>query len=207
MINYQKIFFGLFLSLIFVFPKFVFAQITNDVQPGGYTNLGNCQNLTYSFITSKETCQAVPASLSTQCNVKATFLDTDNSCTVIAFNCKISCLSVFNYLKNLQAVSDSSNTSGNGNNGGAASVPLKNPLGTSTDSVQKVTGGIINSILGIIGSIALLMFIYGGFTWLTSGGSAENVKKGKEIIVWAVIGLAIVFLSYGLVTFLILNIK
>jgi hypothetical protein len=90
---------------------------------------------------------------------------------------------------------------------GAAEQKLPNPLGASTDSVQKVAGGVINSILGIIGSIALIMFIYGGFTWLTSGGSAENVKRGREIIVWAAIGLIVIFLSYGLVKFLILNIK
>jgi uncharacterized membrane protein YjfL (UPF0719 family) len=61
--------------------------------------------------------------------------------------------------------------------------------------------------MGLVGSIALLMFIYGGFTWMTSGGSAEKVKKGREILMWSAIGLVIIFASYGLVRFLILNIK
>jgi len=92
----------------------------------------------------------------------------------------------------------------NGSNG--ASTPLPNPLGNVT-TPQSLVGNIINYVLGVVGSIALIMFIYGGFTWLTSGGSAESIKKGREIIVWAAIGLIVIFLSYGLVKFLILNIQ
>jgi len=78
---------------------------------------------------------------------------------------------------------------------------LTNPLGTA--SPEELIGRIIKAVLGIVGSIALLMFIYGGFLWLTSGGSPEKIKKGKDVLVWAVIGLAIIFLSYTLVGFVI----
>jgi hypothetical protein len=58
-------------------------------------------------------------------------------------------------------------------------------------------------ILGIVGSIALLFFIYGGFTFLISGGSATQVDKGKKIITGAVIGLVIVFASYLIIKFVL----
>jgi len=58
-------------------------------------------------------------------------------------------------------------------------------------------------ILGIVGSIALLFFIYGGFTFLISGGSATQVDKGKKIITGAVIGLIIVFASYLIIKFVL----
>lgn len=74
---------------------------------------------------------------------------------------------------------------------------LSNPLGTT--SVQTVVARIINAILGVTGSIALLMFIYGGFLFLISGGG-ENVKKGKEVMKWAVIGLAVIIGAYMLVS-------
>ncbi|MBU1179848.1 pilin [Patescibacteria group bacterium] len=82
---------------------------------------------------------------------------------------------------------------------------LTNPLDPSGKYVQPevLIGRIISAVLGIVGSIALLMFIYGGFLWLTSGGSPEKIKKGKDVLVWAVIGLAIIFLSYTLVNFVI----
>lgn len=59
------------------------------------------------------------------------------------------------------------------------------------------------AILALSGSIALLMFFYGGFTWVTSMGNPKKVEQGKEIIVRAVIGLAIIFGSYAFVNFLI----
>ena len=89
----------------------------------------------------------------------------------------------------------------------AGSVCIQNPLGASVTSPQILIGKVINSIMGLVGSIALLMFIYGGITWMTSAGNSDAVKKGREIVVWAVIGLAVIFLSYGLVKFLLLNIK
>lgn len=87
----------------------------------------------------------------------------------------------------------------------AGTTCLNNPL--STDSPQVLIGNVINAIMGIVGSIALLMFIFGGLTWMTSGGSSEKVKKGKDIIVWSAIGLVVIFSSYALVRFLIINVK
>lgn len=49
-----------------------------------------------------------------------------------------------------------------------------------------------NWIFGITGGAALLVFVYGGFVILTAAGG-ERVKKGKDIIVAAVIGLIIIF--------------
>lgn len=83
---------------------------------------------------------------------------------------------------------------------------LKNPLG-SIDTPQALIGKIINSVLGVVGSLALLMFVYGGLTWMTSSGSQEKVKKGRDIIVWSAIGLAIIFASYGLVRILLNSVK
>ena len=78
---------------------------------------------------------------------------------------------------------------------------LPNPLGTDNPNI--LVGNIINFILGFVGTIALILFIYGGFTWMLSAGSPDKVKKGKNIIVWAVIGLFVVFTAYILVRFVI----
>lgn len=56
-------------------------------------------------------------------------------------------------------------------------------------------------ILGIVGSLSLAMFIYGGFMFLISAGSADSVGKAKQIITAAVIGLIIVFSSYLIIKF------
>jgi hypothetical protein len=91
--------------------------------------------------------------------------------------------------------------------GCAADAPncLVNPLKVNTP--QELIGQIINSVLGVVGSIALLMFVYGGITWMTSSGNSEKVKKGRDIIVWSAIGLVVVFSAYGLVRVLIEGIR
>lgn len=92
------------------------------------------------------------------------------------------------------------NTSG----GSGGTVTLNPPAGIGKNLTPQVfIGKIINSALGIVGSLALLMFIYGGFTWLTSAGSADKVTKGKNILVWATIGLVVIFMSYGATRFVL----
>lgn len=57
-------------------------------------------------------------------------------------------------------------------------------------------------VLGIVGSLTLLMFIYGGFTFLISAGSSEKVSQAKKIITAAVVGLIIVFGSWLIINFI-----
>ena len=73
---------------------------------------------------------------------------------------------------------------------------LVNPIGTT--SVAAFIGQIINAGLGILGSLALLTFIYGGFLWLTSAGDSKKVSEGTEVMKWSVIGLVIIFGAVGL---------
>lgn len=76
---------------------------------------------------------------------------------------------------------------------------ITNPLGDKTNSIPLLLGKVINASLGIVGSLALVMFIYGGFIWMLAAGNDQKVQKGKDIILWAVIGLIVIFSSYALV--------
>lgn len=78
---------------------------------------------------------------------------------------------------------------------------LDNPLGEEDPRI--IIGNIIRAGLGIVGSLTLAFFIIGGFFWITSAGNDEKVKRGKDIIIWASFGLALIFFSYALVTFLL----
>lgn len=81
-----------------------------------------------------------------------------------------------------------------------AAVELYNPLGSGGYDIREVLGRVIKGIISIIGSLALLMFVYGGTLWLTSGGNSEMVKKGKDILVWSTLGLVVIFTSYAIVS-------
>jgi len=87
---------------------------------------------------------------------------------------------------------------------------LRNPTGNPSVEGECRSVSIFITLLinfskylfSIVGALALLFFIYGGFTLILSQGGTEQVKKGKDIMVAAVIGLIIVFGAYMLVRFL-----
>ncbi len=63
--------------------------------------------------------------------------------------------------------------------------------------IETAVANIGNWILGIVGSLVFAAYIYGGIRWMTSGGGSEGVKKGKDAISKATIGLVIVFIAYA----------
>jgi len=81
-------------------------------------------------------------------------------------------------------------------------VELPNPL-EGKDDIPTLVGNIINYVLGILGVLALVMFIYGGLIWMTSEGAPDKIKKGKDTLVWAILGLALIFFSYALLDFIL----
>ncbi|MBD3270434.1 hypothetical protein GF376_02820 [Candidatus Peregrinibacteria bacterium] len=58
---------------------------------------------------------------------------------------------------------------------------------------------IVNYFLGFLGLVAVLMVIYGGILVLTSAGDPEKAGKGKKILLFAVIGIVIILLSFAFV--------
>jgi hypothetical protein len=76
-------------------------------------------------------------------------------------------------------------------------VTLDNPLGNIT-TVDALTGNIIKTVLGVMGSLTLLAFVYGAFLWLTSAGEAEKVQTGKNTMLYATIGVFVIFSAYAI---------
>jgi len=75
---------------------------------------------------------------------------------------------------------------------------ITNPLG-NIGTVSGLLAKIINYMLGLVGFIALIALITGGARMIMDFGSEEQVKKGKTTIMWAVIGLLVVMLSYVII--------
>ena len=74
------------------------------------------------------------------------------------------------------------------------------------DNVETTLKNIINAIVGLLGIVCVIVMIIGGVTYMTSGGDAGKVKKGKDTILYGLIGLVICALSYVLVNFVIFNV-
>ncbi len=64
-------------------------------------------------------------------------------------------------------------------------------------------GNIINGIIGVLGIVAVVVIIVGGVSYMTSAGDSSKVKKAKDTILYGVIGLIIVMLSFAIVNWVI----
>ena len=71
----------------------------------------------------------------------------------------------------------------------------------STDDFLRIGVSVTDWILGIVGSVVLLMFVYGGFMLLISQGDSGKITTAKNIISSAVIGLIIVFGSFAFIQY------
>jgi peptidoglycan/LPS O-acetylase OafA/YrhL len=95
------------------------------------------------------------------------------------------------------AAGSASQTSSSGSATQVSVVKLSNPLGT--DDFNQLAATIVTNILGFIGTISLVLFIYGGLVLMTSAGAPAKIEKGKNVLLYAIIGMIIVFFSYMLV--------
>ncbi len=59
-------------------------------------------------------------------------------------------------------------------------------------------GSFAGAALALSGSIFLFLIIYGGIYIMTAAGNQEKVKKGKDVIVWAIIGAVILGSAYAI---------
>ncbi len=66
-----------------------------------------------------------------------------------------------------------------------------------------IVKNIIEAIILVLGIVAVIFIIIGGVQYMTSIGDAGKVKKAKDTILYAVIGLVICILSYVIVNFVI----
>ena len=62
---------------------------------------------------------------------------------------------------------------------------------------------ITNTILYIVGIVAVIMLIIGGIKYVISGGDAKKVTDAKNTVLYAIIGLVISFLAFAIVNFVI----
>jgi len=71
----------------------------------------------------------------------------------------------------------------------------------ATDRINSIVHTIVNLLSAIVGIVAVIMIIIGGFRYVTSGGNDTSVTSAKNTILYAVIGLVVVALAQLIVRF------
>ena len=75
-------------------------------------------------------------------------------------------------------------------------------IGTKNDLPNTIIG-ILNGIIGVLAVICVIVIIMGGVQYMTSSGDAGKVKKAKDTILYALIGLVVCALAATIVNFVI----
>jgi hypothetical protein len=85
---------------------------------------------------------------------------------------------------------------------GTVGAGLPGQIG-GTGSLRELVLDIINFFLGFLALLAVIMIIYGGFLYVSSQGNQEEIDQAKKILIYAVIGIIVIVISFALVNTLL----
>lgn len=88
----------------------------------------------------------------------------------------------------------------------ATKAPTINKVGDQQDTLIDNIQSILNVIIGVLGLVCVIVMIIGGVTYMTSSGDAGKVKKGKDTILYGLIGLIICALAFAIVNWVIMGV-
>lgn len=77
--------------------------------------------------------------------------------------------------------------------------------GSTKDHASTIVKDIVNTLLYILGAVSVVVIIIGGILYTTSTGDPTRIKRAKETLTYAIVGLIVAVLAYAIVNY-ILNI-
>lgn len=83
---------------------------------------------------------------------------------------------------------------------GVDRVTTGNTAGTSLESIIRI---VINTLLFLIGIVAVVMIIMGGFRYIVSNGDTGAMTAAKNTILYAVVGLVVAIAAFAIVNFVL----
>lgn len=96
-----------------------------------------------------------------------------------------------------------------GNASGVGIDPATQELAGCND--RKKTGGVVAAVMRmvylILGIVAVIFLIYGGFLYIYSAGDPGKVKKAKDTIIYAILGIVVAVLAAAIINFVIISVR
>lgn len=93
--------------------------------------------------------------------------------------------------------------------GGSAQEGLNQAIPVGTKNALNIfeTGGIfervVNLLLFLVGAISVIMLIIGGIRYIVSAGDQNQVTGAKNTILYAIVGIVVAVIAYGIVNFVL----
>jgi len=79
-------------------------------------------------------------------------------------------------------------------------------LGLGDRDPRAIAATVINTMMGFLGIIAVVLILIGGFKWMTAAGNEEKISEAKKLLAAAAIGLIIILASWGIANFVLTSI-
>lgn len=76
-------------------------------------------------------------------------------------------------------------------------------IALGNQDLRTTAANIINVALSLLGIIAVVIVLIGGFKWMTAGGSEDKVSEARQLIFSGIIGLAIIMSAWAITTFVL----
>ena len=70
-------------------------------------------------------------------------------------------------------------------------------------AVNRTVATVVNLLSSIVGVVAVIMIMFGGFKYITAGGDSSKISSAQQTIIYAVVGLVIVALAQIIVRFVL----
>lgn len=82
-----------------------------------------------------------------------------------------------------------------------------NAAGGNNDNrtLQGSFQSIVNMLLFLIGAVAVIMIIIGGFKYVTANGDSSAITSAKNTILYSVIGIVVAIMAYAIVNFVLVS--
>lgn len=85
----------------------------------------------------------------------------------------------------------------------AAKIPAGGDTGIPTVDADSAINGVLNTVYFAAGIVAVIVIIVSGIFYSISQGDASKIKRAKDGILYAVVGLVIIMLAFVLTNYVI----
>lgn len=79
---------------------------------------------------------------------------------------------------------------------------MEGPPPATFAQLPEMFGNILSIALRLIGVAVFVMFIVGGFKWVTSGGDPKKLQAAQATLTYAIMGLVLALLAWFILVFI-----
>lgn len=73
----------------------------------------------------------------------------------------------------------------------------------AADTPESLIKTIINTLLYVVGTLAVIMIIVAGIMYTTASGDASKITRAKNTLTYSIVGLLVAFLAFAIINWVL----